>query len=379
MSIDFRNKTADLQVTVRHLSRPHHLDADLFSLTSYGPLTSDGNCAFTDCSAECLQRGAQITARALIIGFLRFPYDGRRTSPSSFGSPAAYRDGTGANPKGTGDPEDRPHLPPACGVPSRVHPFEALTAGSRSRNTAHQPHNVTLADRFRQATTKSVIHNVVPHKAHLSRFDPPKGPLRQQSQTACKPGSVPHPGAMPGAVMAIPLGRSSPSASCDRPERRREGSPGIFGSLRDACRSYLVLLPVGFSLPPPLPAARCALTAPFHPCLPPGVPRRAGGVLSVALSLGSPPPGVTRHRASVEPGLSSPRVTAESGHPAVWHRKIWVVVAPLSKAPRLSRSWAGQPRDDQRGFRPDWSPCPSPRPSPRKRGEGASGSSPRPT
>jgi hypothetical protein len=137
--------------------------------------------------------------------------------------------------------------------------------------------------------------------------------------------------------MAIPLGRPSPNASCDRPERRREGSPGIFGSLRDACRSYLVLLPVGFSLPPPLPAARCALTAPFHPCLPPGVPKRAGGVLSVALSLGSPPPGVTRHRASVEPGLSSPRVTAESGHPAVWHRKIWVVVAPLSKPPRLSK------------------------------------------
>jgi hypothetical protein len=32
-----------------------------------------------------------------------------------------------------------------------------------------------------------------------------------------------------------------------------------------------------------------------------------GGLLSVALSLGSPPPGVTRHRVSVEPGLSSPR------------------------------------------------------------------------
>jgi len=27
--------------------------------------------------------------------------------------------------------------------------------------------------------------------------------------------------------MAIPLGRPLPSASCDRPERRREGSPGI--------------------------------------------------------------------------------------------------------------------------------------------------------
>ncbi len=31
-----------------------------------------------------------------------------------------------------------------------------------------------------------------------------------------------------------------------------------------------------------------------------------GGLLSVALSLGLPPPGITRHRVSVEPGLSSP-------------------------------------------------------------------------
>src|SRR5207253_1630614 len=87
---------------------------------------------------------------------------------------------------------------------------------------------------------------------------------------ACKPGSVPPLGAIQGTVMAIHLGRPLPNASCDRPERRREGSPGTIGSLRDACRSYLVLLPVGFSLPPPLPAARCALTAPFHPCRPPG-------------------------------------------------------------------------------------------------------------
>src|SRR3546814_13952657 len=35
-------------------------------------------------------------------------------------------------------------------------------------------------------------------------------------------------------------------------------------------------------------------------------PRRSeGGLLSVALSLGSPPPSVTRHRVSVEPGRSS--------------------------------------------------------------------------
>src|SRR5580704_16876469 len=139
--------------------------------------------------------------------------------------------------------------------------------------------------------------------------------------------------------MAIPLERSLPSASCDRPERRREGSPGISGYFRNACRSYLVLLPVGFSLPPPLPAARCALTAPFHPCRPRGFPKRAGGILSVALSLGSPPPGVTRHRTSMEPGLSSPRATAESGHPTVWHSRIWVAARPLSKpAPEVDPS-----------------------------------------
>ena len=50
-------------------------------------------------------------------------------------------------------------------------------------------------------------------------------------------------------------------------------------------------------------------------------PGRAGGLFSVALSLGSPPPGVTRHRISAEPGLSSPRRVSplpEGGHPAVW-------------------------------------------------------------
>src|SRR5207249_7867389 len=41
-----------------------------------------------------------------------------------------------------------------------------------------------------------------------------------------------------------------------------------FGPL--ACRPYAVLLPVGFTVPLPLPVARCALTAPFHPCRPEG-------------------------------------------------------------------------------------------------------------
>ena len=42
-----------------------------------------------------------------------------------------------------------------------------------------------------------------------------------------------------------------------------------------------------------LPPARCALTAPFHPYRP--LCRGVGGLLSVALSVGSRPPGVTWH------------------------------------------------------------------------------------
>src|SRR6185369_6946085 len=65
--------------------------------------------------------------------------------------------------------------------------------------------------------------------------------------------------------MAIPLGRPSPGASRDLPENLARkgawaGCPAPF--------SYLVLLPVGFTMPAPLPEPRCALTAPFHPYLP---------------------------------------------------------------------------------------------------------------
>src|SRR5262249_23247212 len=73
-------------------------------------------------------------------------------------------------------------------------------------------------------------------------------------------------------------------------------------------RPYSVLLPVGFAVPLRLPATRCALTAPFHPCR----GRSRGGPFSVALSLRSrrlrddSPADVIRHRMSMEPGLSSP-------------------------------------------------------------------------
>src|ERR1700756_400153 len=71
------------------------------------------------------------------------------------------------------------------------------------------------------------------------------------------------------------------------------------------CRPYSVLLPVWFAMPVPLPDPRCALTAPFHPYCP-SLLGWGSGSFSVALSLGSPPPDVIRHRMSMEPGLSSP-------------------------------------------------------------------------
>ena len=111
--------------------------------------------------------------------------------------------------------------------------------------------------------------------------------------------------------MAIHLGRPLPSASRDLPGQQRENTPA---GQSPACHPYSVLLPVGFALPPPSPGVRCALTAPFHPYRP--TLRRAGGLLSVALSLGSPPPGVTRHRISVEPGLSSPRSRKNEKQPS---------------------------------------------------------------
>ena len=86
----------------------------------------------------------------------------------------------------------------------------------------------------------------------------------------------------------------------DLPGQRRGNPPVEYTT----CRPYSVLLPVGFTLPRPSPRARCALTAPFHPYR--QTSRCVGGLLSVALSLGSPPPDVIRHRVSVEPGLSSP-------------------------------------------------------------------------
>jgi len=77
-------------------------------------------------------------------------------------------------------------------------------------------------------------------------------------QMACKPGSVPatgEPAAIDGHSSATPVAR-------------RLVQPTRTATRKQAIRHpYSVLLPVGFTVPRLLPAARCALTAPFHPYL----------------------------------------------------------------------------------------------------------------
>jgi hypothetical protein len=119
-------------------------------------------------------------------------------------------------------------------------------------------------------------------------------------------------------------------------------------------RPYSILLPVGFAVPPTLPPARCALTAPFHPCCAPSrsLPTGGGlgvgdsGLFSVALSLGSRPPDVIRHRRSMEPGLSSPE-------PLILARKRERRAEPERPSGRLTQLGWGLRRVPSRGKAPE--------------------------
>ena len=112
-------------------------------------------------------------------------------------------------------------------------------------------------------------------------------PKRKKREPACKPGSV----------EGNHSSRTYVAARLKQPTRRRTRAAPC--PLRGV-PPYLVLLQVGFAVPLLLPAPRCALTAPFHPyhaCL----ATAFGGLLSVALSVGLRPPGVTWHLALWSP------------------------------------------------------------------------------
>ena len=124
---------------------------------------------------------------------------------------------------------------------------------------------------------------------------------RKEDQTACKPGSVP-PCLRRTRRPFLWTDRHRPVlATYPGPSERRRSYPPVSRRTWPARDPYSVLLLAGLAMRPLSPAARCALTAPFHPSL----RRSGGGLLSVALSLGSPPVGVTHRHVVVEPGLSS--------------------------------------------------------------------------
>jgi hypothetical protein len=131
-------------------------------------------------------------------------------------------------------------------------------------------------------------------------------------QTACKPGSVPplagRGGHSSGPDLAVRFSRPTRTPrSGDAPVLLREalGDAGsLFGlAPGGACHATPVTRrPVGsYPTLSPLPSETLA---------------KGGGLLSVALSLGSPPAGVTRRHVTVEPGLSSTPEGAATARPS---------------------------------------------------------------
>lgn len=124
--------------------------------------------------------------------------------------------------------------------------------------------------------------------------------IREGTERVCRPDSV-HPEGRDGHS-------SWPAVACRlQPSTRTLGwAPCAAGA---ASRAYMMLLRMGFGLPRLSPAARWALTPPFHPCPPGRSP--PGGLFSVPLSvaLGRKWDGVP---------LSALWRLAVSQHPAQW-------------------------------------------------------------
>ena len=172
---------------------------------------------------------------------------------------------------------------------------------------ARQLHRYRQADRTcadDQDLRDHFLSSPRPGSRHTNHASRPRKPGSVWPE-ACAPDATIH--SSGDARFRTPLATNSGGDQCQRtgPATPRGG----------ARRSYSVLLPAGLAVPPTLPPTRCALTAPFHP-----YPQHfrvcgnaKGGLLSVALSLGSPPPDVIRRRVRMEPGLSSARRRRSSG------------------------------------------------------------------
>ncbi len=129
-------------------------------------------------------------------------------------------------------------------------------------------------------------------KPKANCFQSRRQPLGRLSRSKKRPGKKwqSRPVSRVLSWTVIPLGATSPLRSSNLPgDTAGRGIVSLFGlAPGGVCRAGL------------LPDSRCALTAPFQPCHA-RLSTPFGGLLSVALSVGSRRPGVTWHRALWSP------------------------------------------------------------------------------
>ena len=167
----------------------------------------------------------------------------------------------------------------------------------------HQGLMVEPSRHPRVAPSFFLVFSVIHYHAILSEFFvvgscQTRALAEDTCQVACKPGSVP-----PVLGVGDHSSETSLAARLARPTRTEGGNAPAPRGAPPLCG----LAPGGVY--PAAPVARgavrsCRTVSPLPAgCLLEGP--CAGGLFSVALSLGLPPPAVSRHRIPVEPGLSS--------------------------------------------------------------------------
>ncbi len=171
-----------------------------------------------------------------------------------------------------------------------------------------------------------VPHRTPPDLRSRARADRPAPPIRRDAATGDRPvppatTALRHPAARnPDRVVRRPVSRVlcatrqsriGDGHSSGTPVARRLVRSTRTRDRRLSCpcglRPYPTLLPAGLAVPLPSPAARWALTPPFHPCPLRGRSVLCGAFPEVPALPDRPSPGVTRRRAFAEPGLSSRR------------------------------------------------------------------------
>ena len=146
-----------------------------------------------------------------------------------------------------------PQMDRAAAMPSESCKAPSSQAGLRSRRTRHSYVPVVERRESKADFAGPRRPKARAYKTYVSVSRKNPTPLSRRAaggESACKPGSV------LDNHSSGPRVASRPQATNPKTAR----ATPLF--------SYLVLLRVGFTLPRLLPAARCALTAPFHPYQP---------------------------------------------------------------------------------------------------------------